>query len=83
MTEATNIITLEDGIEYAVIAEITYNEQKYVYLTNINDYTDFCIRKVISENEQEFLVGLDDDKEFDLAVTLFAKEHKEEMGEFY
>lgn len=82
MEEAINVITLEDGIKYAVIDEIKYCDKKYVYLTNINDYEDFCIRKVIVENTQEFLLGLDDDKEFDLALTLFAKNHKEEMGKF-
>lgn len=82
MTEAINVITLEDGIEYAIIDEIEHDNKKYVYLTNVNNYEDFCIRKVILENTQQFLVGLDDDKEFDLALTLFAKNHKEEMGKF-
>jgi len=83
MTEVTNVITLEDGIDYAVIDEIKHNENTYIYLTNINDYEDFCIRKILVENNEQFIVGLDDDKEFDLALMLFAKNHKDEIGTIY
>lgn len=81
MTEEINIVVLEDGLEYAVIDEIKHNDNKYIYLTNVNDVEDFCIRKIIVEETQKFIVGLDDDKEFDLALMLFAKNHKNEIGE--
>lgn len=80
MVENINVITLEDGIEYAIIEEIIHDDKKYVYLTNINNYEDFCIRKVIVENNEQFITGLDDDTEFDLALMLFAKKHKEEIS---
>ena len=80
MVNNINVITLEDGIEYAIIEEIIHNDKKYVFLTNVNDYEDFCIRKVIVDENEEFLVGLDDDAEFDLALMLFAKNHKEEIS---
>jgi len=83
MTEVTNVITLEDGIEYAVIDEIKHDNNRYIYLTNINNYEDFCIRKILLEGTEEFIVGLDDDKEFDLALMLFAKNHKDEIGTIY
>ena len=41
--------TLEDGKQYAIIDEITENNNTYVYLSNISDETDFCIRKVKDE----------------------------------
>lgn len=82
MTEHINVITLEDGIEYAIIEEITYDNKKYVYLANTDDYEDFCIRKVIVAEKDNVLVGLDDDAEFDLALMLFAKNHKEEISKF-
>ena len=75
-------IILEDNIEYEIVEKIKYQEKEYIFLSNTEDPKDFCIRKVIVENEQKFLVGLDDDKEFDLALMLFAKNHKEEMGKF-
>lgn len=81
MTEEINIVVLEDGLEYAVIDEIKHNDNKYIYLTNVNDVEDFCIRKIIVENNEQFIIGLEDEKEFDLALMLFAKNHKDEIGE--
>ena len=80
MVEFTNVVTLEDGIEYAVIDEINYDNKKFIYLTNVNDHEDFCIRKIITENNEQFIIGLDDEQEFDLALMLFAKNHKDEIG---
>lgn len=37
MEETVNVITLEDGIEYAIIDEIKADTIKYVYLSNINE----------------------------------------------
>lgn len=82
MVDNINVITLEDDIEYAIIEEIIHDDKKYVFLTNVNDYEDFCIRKVIIDGNEQFLVGLDDDVEFDLALMLFAKNHKEEISKF-
>lgn len=80
MDETINAITLEDGIQYAIIEEEIINNTKYVFLSNIDDSEDFCIRKVINENNEDFLVGLDDDSEFDLALMHFAKNHREEIS---
>lgn len=79
MKESINTITLEDGIVYAVIEEIESKDTRYVFLSNIDDNEDFCIRKVIKEDNEEILVGLDNDEEFDLALMLFSKNHKEEL----
>lgn len=69
-------ITLEDGIDYAIIDEIFNNEVTYVYLTNIDDEKDFCIRKVNKNENPEILKGLDTDAEFDKALLLFTKKHQ-------
>lgn len=66
---------LEDGIEYAVIDEIEQGNITFVYLINVLDSIDFCIRKVDSEINDEVLVGLDSDEEFDLALNLFEEKH--------
>ncbi len=66
-----DIVTLEDMLQYAVIDEITKEGNTYIYLTNISDETDFCIRKLKEENDIKILVGLDDDNEFDLALKYF------------
>lgn len=66
-----DIVTLEDMLQYAVIDEITKEGNTYIYLTNISDEKDFCIRKLKEENDIKILVGLDDDNEFDLALKYF------------
>jgi len=76
MEEITKFITLENNIEYGIVDIIDINNITYYYLTNPEDIEDFCIRKVITENNEEFVIGLDDEKEYDLALTEFAKKHQ-------
>ena len=64
-----DVIKLEDGIEYAIVQKIEKNNNTYLYLTNIDDEKDFCIRKLIIQNGEEVLIGLDDDEEFDKALS--------------
>jgi hypothetical protein len=66
-----NFVTLEDGLEYAIIDEIEMNFQKYVYLANIKSDDGFLIRKVKDENGENYLTGLDNDQEFDKALKAF------------
>lgn len=63
------MITLEDGQEYAV----AYEQDNYLLLVNPNDETDFCIRKNVVKDGQEFVESLDSDEEFDKALAMFAK----------
>lgn len=74
--EITTVV-LENGLEYLIIDEIldNNNNNNYVYLTNVNDEEDFCIRKYIIENDNEIYVGLDNDDEFDQALQLYAKKN--------
>lgn len=72
--EITTVV-LENGLEYLIIDEIQDNNNNYVYLTNVNDEEDFCIRKYIIENDNEIYVGLDNDAEFDQALQLYAKKN--------
>ena len=51
----------------------------YVYLANIDDEEDFCIRKVDNSKNSELLVGLDSNNEFDKALLLFTKKHQDKM----
>lgn len=81
MEETIKVITLEDGVKYNVIDEITSKENKYAFLSNEMDPDDFCIRKVVMKENQEVLIGLEDEAEFDLALMLFAKKHPEELEE--
>lgn len=65
------IIKLEDNINYYITKEITEDNVVYVYLTNVNDVTDFCIRK--TDLSREMLNGLDNEDELNHALELFNK----------
>lgn len=76
MEKEYNVITLEDGINYIILDEISFETNRYVYLSNADNKSDFCIRKIISKDGKEILVGLSDDNEFDTAMLLFSKKHE-------
>ncbi len=69
-------IKLEDGITYMALDEIDNKEITYVYLSNIEDEEDFCIRKVDNMKNSELLIGLDSDEEFDKALLLYTKKNQ-------
>ena len=64
-------IILEDGIEYIITDAIN----NYLYLNNINDPNDFCIRKKIIENNEEYIIGLKDLEEYYNALKLFEEKY--------
>lgn len=65
-------ITLENGITYSIIRE----KENYVYLINPDDETDFCIRKNVIIDGEEYLKGLDNQQEFDYALSIFKNEEE-------
>ena len=69
-----NTVILEDGIRYATLKDIEINGNTYLYLTNVEDPEDFCFRKVVTDGEKKFLVGLEDEDEFELVLLSFTKE---------
>lgn len=62
-------ITLEDNKNYMVLME----KDNYVYLVEENNPENFCIRKSVVIDGEEFLTSLDSDEEFDKAFLLFSK----------
>lgn len=81
MEEEVKVIELDDGT-YIVDDEITINNTKYVYLTNEQDIMDFYIQKVILKDNEEYLVSIDSDEEFDMAMQAFLNKHKQELEDF-
>lgn len=79
--EEVKVIDLENGT-FVITDEILINGIKYVYLTNENDVMDFCIRKVKIENNEEYLVKLESDQEFDTAIQAFLNKHQDELKDF-
>ena len=65
-------IILEDNIEYIITDTIN----NYLYLNNINDTKDFCIRKRIYEDNESYIAGLDNEEEYYKAIKLFEEKYK-------
>ncbi len=66
-----NSVVLEDEIEYIVVANIKENGSNYLYLVNKENKSDCCIRKIIKENEIEYIVPLNDEVELNKAIEMF------------
>lgn len=71
-----NTMILENGIEYTEVDTLVYNNNRYVLLSNISNVKDSCIRKIIIENNEEYISRLDDDNEFDIILNLFMKKNE-------
>ncbi len=65
-------ITLENGVAYSIIRE----KESYVYLINPQDENDFCIRKNVIIDGEEYLKPLDNKEEFDYALSIFKNEEE-------
>lgn len=69
-------IILENKKEYHIIDKIKLDDKAYVYLSNLDNPEDFCVRKEIIENEKTYLVGLDSKEEAIYALELFNDKNK-------
>lgn len=65
-----------DGKKYMEIDKIEVKDNTYVYLCNIDDNSDFFIRKLVKSDDKLCYLGLKDNDEFDLALMYFAKKHE-------
>ena len=68
-------IILEDGIEYAIVDEITIDNNLYLYLVNNNRNVE--IRR---QDEQENLIKVNDKNEYDKVMLVFMKKHKNDFS---
>ena len=66
-----NVITLENGIEYTEIDRINFNNNCYVVLSNLDDPSDFCFRRLVNDNNQEYIVGLENREEFNNVLQAY------------
>ena len=73
--EVTEVECFEiDGINYIAAKKFETAENTYLYLVNENDVMDFIFQKVIVEDGEEYIVGLDSEKEFDLVQAYFQRD---------
>lgn len=68
-------IVLDDGIEYLIYDTEIIDNIEYTLFSNINEPDDICFRKTITENNEQFYTGLDDEKEFEKILLVFTKKN--------
>ena len=65
-------VIIEDK-EYIVLAKIKKNNFLYYCLIAGEKADNFMIRKLLNENGEEFLVGLDNEEEFNSVLKEYVK----------
>lgn len=63
-----------DGRDYLVCGELSLAGSRYVYLVNTADVMDSMIQKIVTENGEEYLIGLESKKEFDFIFAHFQRD---------
>ena len=71
MEKDYNVVIL-DGVEYTEIDRLKHNNNSYVLLSNLDNPRDFCIKKVMIDNDEEYAVQLDSEEEFRDILNLIA-----------
>lgn len=55
------ILTLDDNKKYAMVNMLTFNEKKYVYLTELDDFNNYIIGEILNDEiiqvEDQNLLG--------------------------
>ncbi len=78
MNENIDVVTLDDGKDYIVTAELNINNIRYLFLTNEDDVADFCLRKINIINNNEYLVALNNKEEVISVLQEFINTFKNE-----
>lgn len=73
--EKLNVVTLDNGVEYSEVDRLEYDGNIYAFLTNLNQIKDFCIKKVLKDDNGELVVGLDSEEEFNNILSLFVNKY--------
>ena len=70
MSEEKNlIVTLDNNKKYALVNSILFNEKKYVYLAELEDYKNI----IIGEMENDEITIVDDNELFGQLIIEFNK----------
>ena len=66
-----HVIKLGDDIEYTEIDRVNYNHNTYVILSDLDNPNDFCVKKLINENNYEYIIELNNKEEFNNVLKIF------------
>jgi len=74
--EQTNAFVLENGEQYVEINSLVYEGNKYVLLSNVSNAKDICVRKIVNENNRDYICRLDD-SEFNIVFNKLIENSKD------
>lgn len=78
--ETTETITIEiDGKEYFLVNTISHNNNTYNFFANINNVQDIQILKEDIINNEKYYIPIENDTEFELALSLYYNKTKNEI----
>ncbi len=72
--EVRDVLTLSDGIKYAVISRTTIGDKVYYYLVDINNYNNFKMCLEDRSEDSISLIEVEDAKEIEKLRLLFTKD---------
>ena len=72
--EEDRVISI-NNIEYIILDEIETNNTRYIYLSESENPENFMIRKLRIIDNNECIVNLDNEEEFDDALAAFYKKN--------
>ena len=71
-----NSVMLENGEKYNILDSTTYNNNKYVLLSNVSNKDNVCVRKIVNEDDKVYICRLEEN-ELKEVLNLFVKENKD------
>ncbi|MDD2181639.1 MAG: DUF1292 domain-containing protein [Bacilli bacterium] len=74
--EIGEMLTLDDEIEYVVMSRLSHNNKNYILFSNLDNPEEILVRIEEFENDELYLCGLEDSKEFDEVLKLFGEQIK-------
>ena len=70
-----HVIKLGDNTEYTEIDRVNYNHNTYVILSDLDNPNDFCVKKLINENNYEYVIELNTREEFNNVLKIFTDKY--------
>ena len=74
--EEVSTVVLENGLEYMEMDKVLHEGITYILLVNCKNFKDFCVRKIVSIDGQEYLCSVDNEIEYNKVLNLFVKKNK-------
>lgn len=56
MDKEIEVVALEDNLDYVILMELSIDNNKYMVLSREDDPNVVVVRKIINENNKEYLV---------------------------